>query len=121
MSPCGRERNYIRCDDVPIVYTHILPDQSGNEFLSFGYAGELLKVDFEPNKIHMSLSGKVYHPAGEKYGGIGLIRSKLAIELSKHFEFADGEENAPSGIRWNQKLFSIDNTWLSKAVIFKPL
>lgn len=24
LSPCGRERNFIRCDDTPIVFTHIL-------------------------------------------------------------------------------------------------
>ena len=23
-SPCGRERNYIRCDDLPIVFTNVL-------------------------------------------------------------------------------------------------
>lgn len=26
LSVCGRERNYIRVDDLPIVYTHILKD-----------------------------------------------------------------------------------------------
>lgn len=25
ISLCGRERNFIRCDDVPIVYTHVVP------------------------------------------------------------------------------------------------
>lgn len=29
LSPCGRERNYIRCDDLPIVFTHILKDPKG--------------------------------------------------------------------------------------------
>ncbi len=29
MSPCGPETNYIRCDDLPIVFTHLL-DQEGN-------------------------------------------------------------------------------------------
>lgn len=24
LSPCGRERNFIRCDDKPIVYTHLI-------------------------------------------------------------------------------------------------
>lgn len=26
LSPCGRERNFIRCDDTPIVFTHILQE-----------------------------------------------------------------------------------------------
>ncbi len=29
MSPCGPETNYIRCDDVPVVFTHLL-DQEGD-------------------------------------------------------------------------------------------
>lgn len=29
ISLCGRERNFIRCDDVPIVYTHVLAGKEG--------------------------------------------------------------------------------------------
>ena len=41
-------------------------------------------------------------------GGIGLIKSKLAIELSNHFVF---EENTilPSGIRWNDQHFTLNH------------
>lgn len=123
MSPCGRERNFIRCDDVPIVFTHILPPNADNnsELLSYCYAGDLLAVEFEPDKIYMSGSGKVYHPAPERYGSIGLIRSKLAIELSKLFEFRLGEEAGPTGINWNGKMNKIDTSWTAKAITFKPL
>uniref|UniRef100_A0A336M9L3 CSON012386 protein n=1 Tax=Culicoides sonorensis TaxID=179676 RepID=A0A336M9L3_CULSO len=122
LSLCGRERNFIRCDDLPIVFTHIIPSTDpSKEFITYAYAGDSLKVDFEPDKIYMAPSGKVYHPAPERYGSIGLIRSKLAIELSKHFEFELGEENAPNAINWNGELHKIDDSWLSKAVVFKSL
>ena len=26
LSPCGRERNFVRCDDLPIVFTHVLKE-----------------------------------------------------------------------------------------------
>lgn len=29
LSVCGRERNYIRCDDLPIVFTHVLTAADG--------------------------------------------------------------------------------------------
>lgn len=32
LSICGRERNYIRCDDLPIVYTHVLTAADGNYY-----------------------------------------------------------------------------------------
>lgn len=49
ISLCGRERNYLRCDDVPIVYTKILeeknPENGKIDYkLSFAHADELLKV-----------------------------------------------------------------------------
>lgn len=30
VSVCGRERNFIRCDDLPIVFTHVLPGDQGS-------------------------------------------------------------------------------------------
>ncbi|KAG0730385.1 UPF0598 protein C8orf82 [Chionoecetes opilio] len=69
-SPCGRERNYIRCDDLPLVFTHLVE------------------------------TGRVYHPALERMGGVGLVRSKLAIQLSTHFIFGEGEEQAPTHLEW---------------------
>ncbi|XP_063696336.1 UPF0598 protein CG30010 [Culicoides brevitarsis] len=124
LSLCGRERNFVRCDDLPIVFTHILPDKKDptKELLTYNYASDLLTVDFEPDKIFMAPSGKVYHPAPARYGNIGLIRSKLAIELSKNFEFkTNGEEEAPKAINWGDKKYDIDDSWVSKAVVFKPL
>uniref|UniRef100_A0A6G5ACC2 Uncharacterized protein n=1 Tax=Rhipicephalus microplus TaxID=6941 RepID=A0A6G5ACC2_RHIMP len=91
ISPCGREMNFVRCDDLPFVFTHIvqLPEESkepgSKGFLLHNYAGNLLKVEFTPQHLCMPAgTGRVYHPAPERAGGVGLIRSLLAIELSKH-------------------------------------
>lgn len=50
VSLCGRERNFIRCDDLPIVFTHIIEKidtthQITDEQFSYGHAGELLTVN----------------------------------------------------------------------------
>lgn len=86
--------------------------------LTYGYAGDLLLADFEPQKIFMNpVSGRVYHPASEKVGRIGLIRSKLAIELSKNFEFQNGEQNPPTHIVWNEEKLLLDFEWVKGIVI----
>lgn len=115
LSLCGRERNFIRCDDLPIVYTHILDaGDNARDRLSYAHTGDLLTVDFEPNRVFMAPnSGRVYHPAAERYGAIGLIRSNLAIELSKYFEF-DGDDSLVPPIRFNWKgvKYDLDAEWI---------
>ncbi|XP_055530183.1 UPF0598 protein CG30010 [Wyeomyia smithii] len=118
VSPCGRERNYVRCDDVPIVFSHIFQDTKNNDCLSYAHADELLSVPWEPNRICMfPISGRVYHPAPERYGSIGLVRSKLAIELSKHFTFSEGEEKPPTYFSWNGVQFELDRDWWKNTYI----
>ncbi|OQR71239.1 UPF0598 protein C8orf82-like [Tropilaelaps mercedesae] len=41
VSPCGVEMNYIRCDDVPIVFTQLLPEEN---VLLHNHAGTKLQV-----------------------------------------------------------------------------
>lgn len=83
------------------------------------YGGDTLAVTLEPSKIYMSCnSGRVYHPAPERFGGIGLIRSKLAIEFSKHFEFTiddnGGDELRPPVLfRWNGHEYKLDKEWVN--------
>ncbi|KAK6178567.1 hypothetical protein SNE40_013328 [Patella caerulea] len=110
-SPCGRERNYIHCDDKPIVYTHILPQhKDGIDYLSYGGAGELLTVAFQPEQVCMLPdTGRIYHPATPTIGGVGLIKSSLAIDISKHFEFENGENNPPTHFTWQNKRFILTN------------
>lgn len=115
ISLCGRERNFIRCDDVPIVYTHTITkshDGSDADFLTYGYAGDKLSFLFSPERIYMlPQTGRVYHPAAEMYGGVGLIRSKLAIELSKNFVFANSDSQTPSHFTWKNKTYVLNQNW----------
>lgn len=56
-------------------------------------------------------TGRVYHPAPEKVGGIGLVRSQLAIEFSASFDFENGETNAPTHFTWRDKRYKLDTVW----------
>ena len=110
VSPCGREKNYIRCDDFPIVFTHSF-FESNQWFLSYGYADNELRVPFSPSNICMvPETGRVYHPAMERVGGIGLIKSAFAIKLSKNFIFDNENENSPPiKFVWQDKIFNLSN------------
>lgn len=121
LSLCGRERNFVRCDDYPYVYTNVIEktnDEGTQNLFCYGHAGELLSVPFLPNKIFMSPeSGRVYHPAPDKVGGIGLVRSNLAIEFSKSFSFENGEMKPPTHFLWNNVNYDLDFEWYKEAVI----
>ena len=112
LSPCGPERNFIRCDDRPIVFTHILPGDcpEDGDLLTYNWAGDRLTFPFEPEKLCMYPdSGRVYHPAPSKTGGVGLVRSGLAIELSKSFEFGNGETAPPTSFTWKNICYELTN------------
>lgn len=136
ISPCGRERNFVRCDDVPIVFTDLVPggdivsssphdtsDSSPPSHTSpplspppspqlyWGNASDRLSVAFEPHRLCMlPETGRVYHPAEFfPYHPIGLVKSSLAIELAKSFEFEDGEEHPPTHIHWHGQKLELTN------------
>ncbi|KAK1125743.1 hypothetical protein K0M31_005291 [Melipona bicolor] len=117
VSLCGPERNFVRCDDLPIVFTKIFKKEDSKtskteNWFGYAYAEELLMVPFQPDKIYMDVqSGRVYHPAPEKAGGIGLVRSKIAIELSPLFSFDKGEEYGPTHIIWEDRKYTLDHKW----------
>jgi hypothetical protein len=116
ISPCGRERNFVRCDDQPFVYTHVLGSAEKGQVLSYGYAGDLLTVPFQPECIYVHPdSGRVYHPAPEKVGGVGLVRSQLAIEFSQHFVF---EEGRPVGFEWEGREHRLRADWVPEQAQF---
>ena len=184
ISPCGREINFIRCDDLPIVFTHLL-DQNGQviqdigehgnsevtvsesqliepsskatgkirtqlnpsssrkslesqafdscqssasgssssytEWLSYGGAGELLTVPFQPSKLCMLPGGgRVYHAGLERLGGVGLVKSSLAIELSPFFVYEQGasEYSAPTKFRWRGRTWDLDDSVLRNVMKF---
>ena len=115
ISPCGRERNYINCDDLPVVFTRILPPKCDGqkELLTYCGAGELLTFPFQPEKIVMlPESGRVYHPGPEKMCGVGLVKSSLAIELSRYFDFTNGEGQPPTHFTWGGVRYELDNAVL---------
>lgn len=73
LSPCGKEQNYVRADDTPIVF-HQLVDGA------LVYAPRL-SVPFRPELLRFSAEGVLYHEA--PVGGIGRIGAALALELGK--------------------------------------
>ncbi|XP_014280771.1 UPF0598 protein CG30010 [Halyomorpha halys] len=121
VSLCGRERNYIRCDDVPIVYTHIV-NNGDKDLFCYGNAGDLMYNNFLPEKLFMDPeTGRMYHPCHETAGSIGLVASKLAIQLSKLLKFDNGEDKPPTHFYWKDILYSLDTGWyfLEKQLITK--
>lgn len=119
MSLCGRERNFLRCDDRPVVFTHLLQSPAGSleamrdhEFLSYCGGGEKLSVLFRPEALYMHpVSGRVYHPCPEQGGGVGLVRSALAIELSPFFVYAQGDSQSeqPTHFLWREQKHRLTN------------
>lgn len=82
--------------------------------MSYGYTGDKLLYPFAPEQLYMSpKTGRVYHPVDEKYDGIALVRSKLAIELSKGFEFVAGEDHPPTHFHWKGQRIELKRDWLS--------
>ncbi|XP_014208093.1 UPF0598 protein CG30010 [Copidosoma floridanum] len=121
LSLCGRERNFVKCDDLPIVFTQVLRKQNADTseityYFSYNHAQDLLAVPFQPNKIFMSPNGRVYHPAPIVTGGIGLVKSSLAIEFSSQFEFGEGEESGPTKFHWQGKEYKIDKQWYTDRI-----
>ncbi|KAG7250169.1 hypothetical protein CRUP_027506, partial [Coryphaenoides rupestris] len=108
LSLCGRERNFVRCDDRPLVFTHLLEGTeaepgAGPERLSYCGGGDRLSAAFRPEALYMHpANGRVYHPAPAPAGAVGLVRSALAIELSPSFlyEEEEGRPEQPTHFLW---------------------
>ncbi|KAK7604041.1 hypothetical protein V9T40_004314 [Parthenolecanium corni] len=113
LSRCGRERNYVKCDDYPIVFTHVSSINEKDVFCH-NHAADLLHVPFEPDKIFMHLeNGRIYHPCPSTKGSVGLIASKLAIEFSKLFIFDENE--IPTHFRWKDEEHKLCSQWFEDA------
>ncbi|XP_055931283.1 UPF0598 protein CG30010-like isoform X1 [Argiope bruennichi] len=124
LSPCGKENNFVRCDDLPIVFTNILHTMNANdtEYLSYCYTGDALKIKFEPDKLCMlPESGRVYHPGPESTGGVGLIKSSFTIELSQNFIYKDknNTDEMPISFLWNGTEYPLTDETLKKLKILK--
>ncbi|KAM9761641.1 UPF0598 protein C8orf82 homolog [Menidia menidia] len=113
LSLCGRERNFLRCDDRPVVFTHLLEAAAGPpELLSYCGGAEKLALAFRPEALYMHPdSGRVYHPCPERWGGVGLVRSALAIELSPFFVYPaeSGQSEQPTHFIWEGQKHTLTN------------
>ncbi|KAL0599035.1 UPF0598 protein C8orf82 [Plecturocebus cupreus] len=108
LSPCGRERNFLRCEDRPVVFTHLLTVDHGPPRLSYCGGGEALAVPFEPARLlPLAANGRLYHPAPEQAGGVGLVRSALAFELSACFEYGPNAPALPSHVLWQGRRLAL--------------
>ncbi|KAF7493141.1 UPF0598 protein C8orf82 -like protein [Sarcoptes scabiei] len=128
ISLCGVERNFIRCDDVPIVFTSFSPvssqdsgeDLAQNHKLVIAYSD--LTYPFVPESLFMlpertensdeddeiaKHGGRIYHKADQKFGSYGLIRSQLAQEIDNCFVFDNNRR--PIAFRWQDKEFRLSN------------
>jgi len=113
LSLCGRERNFLRCDDRPVVFTHLLPVTTGDqEALSYCGGAEKLSAPFRPEALFMHPdSGRVYHPCQERSGGVGLVRSALAIEFSSFFVYPPEsvQSEQPTHFLWRGQKHTLTN------------
>lgn len=57
------------------------------------------------------VSGRVYHPGLERSGGVGLVRSSLAIELSPSFVYPpeSGQSGQPTHFLWKGQKHRLTN------------
>jgi len=101
----------------PIVFNSVLDEDSSEPLLSFNQGGRFLTSPFVPSAISMDPStGRVYHPASDKVGGVGLVADKLSILWTKEgrFEFGNGEDRPPTSFRWKSDDIKLDNKIVPK-------
>jgi hypothetical protein len=104
LSPCGIERNYVRCDDRPYVFTHL---DKENELWHICNTNHTF--GFEPSKLFMLDNGRLYHngPNGE----YALVKSALADELFPRFTF-DSDGHRPISFHWQGEDVKLNNKQL---------
>ncbi|XP_061860511.1 UPF0598 protein C8orf82 homolog [Colius striatus] len=116
VSRCGAERNFLRCEHRPIVFTRLLPPDASSSasscsrraVLSFCGGGERLAVPFRPEALVMlPENGRLYHPAPGRAGGAGPVRSALALEWGSRFEYEQGPEQPPTHFWWEGKRYRL--------------
>ncbi|KAI1709645.1 homeodomain-like domain-containing protein [Ditylenchus destructor] len=99
ISPCGKELNFVRCDDRPIVFTELDDDES---MFVCNYSNK--KTKLEPSKLCWFRNGRLYHPS--TFDNYGLVKSKIADRLFPRFKMdANGE---PASFLWKDELYSLD-------------
>jgi len=114
ISLCGKERNFVRCEDRPFVFNAV---ENVDDLwrLHFNHAGNMLAHEFLPDKILMvPETGRVYHPGPKLCGGVGLISDKLSIQWTQEqrFVFGNGENEPPTSFTWDDREHFLDNSLL---------
>lgn len=74
--------------------------------------GQKMAIPFQPEKLCMlPRTGRVYHPANEKVGGAGILKTSLAIEFSNYFSYNSGasDDDPPSHFHWKGTDYELDN------------
>ncbi|PWN52993.1 hypothetical protein IE53DRAFT_228848 [Violaceomyces palustris] len=113
-SPCGKELNYIRSEDTPIVYREL--DEKNNQLR---WAGDLFQT-FMPDSLKVDLeTGYVYHPSPtlpkkseqesrKRLGEYSLISSQVLIShFSKSLELDPNDCDEGGAFFWKGKRWSI--------------
>ncbi|XP_065184546.1 UPF0598 protein CG30010-like [Sycon ciliatum] len=93
-------------------------DGGDDEVYKLWYGGDLhqiLSIPFQPQSLFMLPgTGRIYHEAPEKLGGIGLVKSSLAIEFGKHFVYddqANPDEDYPTGFNFQGTVHRLENSF----------
>eukprot|EP00040_Diaphanoeca_grandis_P012557 m.63641 g.63641 ORF g.63641 m.63641 type:complete len:293 (+) comp23315_c0_seq1:220-1098(+) len=86
VSPCGRELNFIRCDDTPVVYDQLIQDSSDNWELT--WAENNFTTPFNPSLLlYSQTSGRLYYP--QKIVGYAALASPLTIKIGSSISVCD--------------------------------
>lgn len=114
-SPCGKESNYVKCADMPIVFSELLNDEKhdGKYKLTWGHS---LSIPFQPHKLRLSKeTGRLYHPFPtkniNKFGNnmYGLLKSHLTISISNRINSAAADADAEIWyFEWDGRQYQID-------------
>lgn len=108
LSLCGPEHNFVRCQDLPVVFTRVLEGEKGSgALLSYCGGGHRLVVPFQPHCLtYWPQNGRLYHPGPEGGGGVGLVRSALVEEWGDGFEYGAGGAT-PTHFVWGGRRYAL--------------
>ncbi|KAF1770563.1 hypothetical protein GCK72_002382 [Caenorhabditis remanei] len=89
VSLCGIERNFLRCDDTPLVYTELDPTEQS----------------LKPSTLSMTSTGRVYHKSS--IGGKALVADKLTDKLYHRFRF--DKDGNPIGFEFENQIVRLND------------
>ena len=106
ISPCGREHNFVRAADTPIVFHSLVraiaptggpPCGSAPDTLLYGHS---LAQPFAPKHLRVcATSGRIYHALERASHGVpyALLRSHVALSLAEKLTTGDAHGGRDSG------------------------